>query len=456
MRDATIRGPAIRRDLSSMNNPDLPPRGHRSAGSGLFSGLPHDVRAELLATGRRLTLQSGQFLFRQGEPGDEVFLVESGHVEVLGQTEEGETVLAILGAGQLVGEVALCAPGPRTAAVRAVGDAQLWGLTRAAYDAQLAERTPAAVMLAQRMAELLAQRLRSTSSLVQDTLLGTEDAFESGYYVPAPLDELTKSSGLPVRVASELRTADLQDLLDGRILALRIPGYVNRRLCEHLCKRLLRHPGFARYLVAPEFGLQRIGMTLFETQNQPELLETYYREARSTMLSIRRICSPMLTPMDRFRLELEELWPAGAHIERMHGRKMLVGIARMFEDAHALEPHQDVIRRDLPDSPDAHQILTQITANVYLRLPKAGGEVELWEVQPDDVQAQDLYTGTHDFYDRAKLPPPTAVIAATQGELLLWLTDRVHAVRACTGGPRVSASCFVGFRGHGEALTLWS
>ncbi len=439
-----------------MTSPAMPPRAHRSATSGLFSGLPPELRVDLLASGRRLTLQSGQFLFRQGESGDEVFLVESGHVEVLGQTEEGETVLAILGPGQLVGEVALCAPGPRTAAVRAVGDAQLWGLTRAVYDAQLAVGAPAAVMLAQRMAEMLAARLRATSALVQDTLIGAEDAFESGYYVPVPLSELTESTGLPVRVASELRTTDLQDLIDGRILALRVPGYVNRRLCEHLCKRLLRHPGFARYLVAPEFGLQRIGMTLFETQNQPELLETYYREARSTMLSIRRICAPMLTPMDRFRLELEELWPVGAHIERMHGRKMLVGIARMFEDAHALEPHQDVIHRDLPDSPDAHRILTQITANVYLRLPKIGGEIELWEAQPTDAEAQNLYTGHHDFYDRAKLPQPTAVLAATQGELLLWLTDRVHAVRACTGGPRVSASCFVGFRGHDEPLTLWS
>ncbi|MBM4345546.1 MAG: cyclic nucleotide-binding domain-containing protein [Deltaproteobacteria bacterium] len=439
-----------------MTSPVVPPRANRSATSGLFAGLPAELRADLLASGRRLTLQSGQFLFRQGEPGDEVFLVESGHVEVIGQTDEGETVLAILGTGQLVGEVALCAPGPRTAAVRAVGETQLWGLTRAAYDAQLAAGAPAAVMLAQRMAELLAARLRATAALMQETVLAADDAFESGYYVPVPISELTESLGLPVRVASELRTGDLQDLIDGRILALRVPGYVNRRLCEHLCRRLLRHPGFARYLLAPEFGLQRIGMTLFETQNQPELLDTYYREARSTMLSIRRICAPMLTPMDRFRLELEELWPSGAHIERMHGRKMLVGIARMFEDAHALEPHQDIIRRDLPDSDDAQRIRTQITANVYLRLPKVGGELELWEAQPDDAEAQRLYTGTHDFYDRAKLPPPTAVLQPSQGEMLLWLTDRVHAVRACTGGPRVSASCFVGFRGHGEPLTMWS
>lgn len=436
--------------------PDSPIDLNRAAALPLFAGLQRHDLLELLAAGRIVTYKGGNVLFRQGEMGDEAFVVDEGHLEVVAQAEAGEMVLAILQPGSVVGEVALLSPGPRTATVRAIGPGRLWGLNRKAWDTLVAARAPAAMLMAQRMAEMLASRLRATSALVQDTVLSADDGFESGAYLPQPVGELSQSTGLPIRVASELRFDDLADLLAGRILALRIPQYVNRRLADQLCRRLLRHPGFARYLVAPDFGPQRIGMTLFEAENKPELLERYYREALTTSASVRKVCAPMLAPIDRLRLEIEEIWPTGLQIAQFHGKKMLAGIARMFEDNQPLEPHQDVVGRDLPDVAAAQTITAQFTANVYLRLSKAGGEIELWQLQPSQAEAQQLYTGVVDLFDRTKLPPPTAVIRPTHGELTLWLSDRVHAVRASMGGPRVSASCFVGYRNAELPLLMWS
>ena len=39
--------------------------------------------------------------------------------------------------------------------------------------------------------------------------------------------------------------------------------------------------------------------------------------------------------------------------------------------------------------------------------------------------------------------------------MVLMLSSRIHAVRASSGGPRVSMSCFVGSTGEAERLVLW-
>ena len=54
------------------------------------------------------------------------------------------------------------------------------------------------------------------------------------------------------------------------------------------------------------------------------------------------------------------------------------------------------------------------------------------------------------------LPPPDAVVAPRVGDLILFNSNRIHAVRACRGGPRVTVSCFIGYRGEGRPLGYWS
>lgn len=419
----------------------------------LFSGLEAPALAELVSSGHVHEVQSGDAVFRQGTPGSEVFVLIEGHVEVTAEADGGSQVLALLDRGAVVGEIAFLTGAERTATVVALGRARLWGLSLQTYERMRREGRPGAAHLAHHLAEALARRLLSTNRLMLETVLGDAARDQE----PPPVSPSVPHLGADrVRVAPKLRLGDLQDLVEGKVLALRVPNYYTPRLCEDLCRRLLRHPGFARYLLAPEVGVQRIGMTIFETQSQPELLERYYREAQPTIESVRRLCSPLMPPVDRLRLELEELWPSGANIEQFHGRKMLVGVARMFEDSHALPPHQDMLERDLPDAPAAREILNQVTANLYLRLARTGGEVELWQACPTAEEARSLYTGQHDFYDRGRIPPPDVRLRPDQGDLVLWCADRIHAVLPSQGGPRVTASCFIGYRGPEFPLTLWS
>jgi putative ABC transport system ATP-binding protein len=79
-------------------------------------------------------LAAGEVLFRQGDPGDLVYVVESGAVEVYHELYGGgEEHLAVLGAGQYFGELAPLLRLPRSASVRAVEDAVVIGHSLQAF-----------------------------------------------------------------------------------------------------------------------------------------------------------------------------------------------------------------------------------------------------------------------------------------------------------------------------------
>jgi CRP/FNR family transcriptional regulator, cyclic AMP receptor protein len=88
----------------------------------LFDGLAPESVDRVLAAARRMSLSRGEVLFREGDHGDSVYLVQSGKVAVRISTPEGALVtVALLGPGSAVGELALLGEDERrTATVQAV------------------------------------------------------------------------------------------------------------------------------------------------------------------------------------------------------------------------------------------------------------------------------------------------------------------------------------------------
>lgn len=89
---------------------------------GPFTDLPSDETEELAARLRPVHVPAGTILMRQGERGDDVYLVREGSVDVVRTDGEDERVLSRLGPGALVGEIAVLTGSPRTATVRCVTD----------------------------------------------------------------------------------------------------------------------------------------------------------------------------------------------------------------------------------------------------------------------------------------------------------------------------------------------
>ena len=68
-----------------------------------------------------IKLNSGDYLFHQGERGDFGYIVKIGTIEIIKSNIDNDTILAILGPGSLFGEMALIDGGPRSTGARAKG-----------------------------------------------------------------------------------------------------------------------------------------------------------------------------------------------------------------------------------------------------------------------------------------------------------------------------------------------
>lgn len=255
---------------------------------------------------------------------------------------------------------------------------------------------------------------------------------------------------------NSLQYHDLHALLSGKLLALRIPNFYAEDQCLQLLSSFQGLPLFAPYRMAKDMPIHRIGMSLFETENQAEYLNRYYKSAQDSMKKLSLICYPNANPLTLLHTLLDEVWPLGAQVEDIHGYPMQQGIVRLFEagEDSGLPPHYDLLRNDVPDSAKAHLQLTQLAANIYLNVPDTGGELELWDFRPSDEEFEDLCTGHHDFMDRDLLPPKAATLRPETGELILMHASKVHAVRP-SSGTRLSMACFVGYYGQNEPLTYW-
>lgn len=67
----------------------------------------------------------GEIIVRQGEPGDSMYIILAGQVEVILQHRTGVRVLAILGEGDFFGEMEIFDASARSATIRAIGPTQI-------------------------------------------------------------------------------------------------------------------------------------------------------------------------------------------------------------------------------------------------------------------------------------------------------------------------------------------
>jgi CRP/FNR family cyclic AMP-dependent transcriptional regulator len=129
----------------------------------LLSVFPEHLSAQLFGHAKRIKLAADEVLFLAGDPGDGCYHVEQGllKVSIIGPSG-AERILAILGAGAIVGELSTIDGKPRSASVAAVRDSELDFISRTAFEA-FAQQHPEVY---KHMVSLLAARLRDTDEVL--------------------------------------------------------------------------------------------------------------------------------------------------------------------------------------------------------------------------------------------------------------------------------------------------
>jgi CRP-like cAMP-binding protein len=131
----------------------------------LLAGVSAEDVSRLVAVAQRRTYRRGQVVFHDEDPADALHLVISGHFAVRVTTPTGETVLlAIIGAGDAFGELALVSDSRRGATVQAFSDGETMALHRDAFEALRRARP----QVDRSLAVILAERLLRVNELLME------------------------------------------------------------------------------------------------------------------------------------------------------------------------------------------------------------------------------------------------------------------------------------------------
>ena len=131
----------------------------------LFAGLDQESAESLIAQMTTTHMERGDILFHAGDPGDRLYVLGEGKIKLGQSSPDGrENILAVLGPGEMFGELSLFDPGPRTATATAVAETQVLALSTEQLREYLSGRPQVALTLL----AALARRLRRTNESLAD------------------------------------------------------------------------------------------------------------------------------------------------------------------------------------------------------------------------------------------------------------------------------------------------
>jgi CRP-like cAMP-binding protein len=93
------------------------------------------------------TYNAGEMLFAEGEPGNEIFFIQSGSVRIIKIVDHKEVLLAVLKAGDIVGEMALLENKPRDASAIVYEKCEVMAINKANFELMIKTRTQLAVKI---------------------------------------------------------------------------------------------------------------------------------------------------------------------------------------------------------------------------------------------------------------------------------------------------------------------
>lgn len=129
----------------------------------LFQNIPARDISHLAQIAREVELKSGETLFSEGDPGEDMYVIAYGKIRIY--TAEGVDII-VLEKGQVLGEMAILDREPRSASATALEDTMLLRITRIEFFELMASR----IEIMEGIIQMLTLRLRGALSLTQTNI----------------------------------------------------------------------------------------------------------------------------------------------------------------------------------------------------------------------------------------------------------------------------------------------
>lgn len=249
-----------------------------------------------------------------------------------------------------------------------------------------------------------------------------------------------------------LRLEHLKSLARNEIRIIHVMSFTSEYACEIISQGAVEL-GYKAYTNVEK--VRRIGMAYYETEHKSDLVEQYFDIARKTQEDFRQAFEPIGSPLDTLRCMLDEIWPQGAHLQTLFGKKMFVGLSRMVEPNTTFLAHHDIFRDDAPETIESESIISQFGANIYIQMPEVGGELLMWHKNMTTAEF-DLKRNAEYGINIDALPCPDIVVKPKTGDLLIFDSHKLHAVSSPRDRSRLALSFFIAYRGDNQPLTFWS
>ncbi|MGF6095690.1 hypothetical protein [Pseudomonas sp. 18175] len=258
----------------------------------------------------------------------------------------------------------------------------------------------------------------------------------------------------PAIVAHVLDTATLLQLTQRKIGVLHIKRFYPPEHGTLAAMAAITHPKLGYYHKQYTSSVGRICTPHIDSEWDTQAAERYHREALENTHDMRELFSPYPSPADRVRLLLQEYWPAGANLQRLHGRPCFVGAIRVFKPSTSkFYPHNDRLDEE-SDAPELEGMVEQLVANMYLQVPSVGGDLQLWLREPTVEETERIRDVEGLLPD--SIEPPALVIHPEAGDLIIFSSRMLHAVTSSDEDYRIGMAAFIGCFGPQRPLTYWS
>ena len=262
------------------------------------------------------------------------------------------------------------------------------------------------------------------------------------------LDPLFRASRVPL---SQLAPRDFSSLMSGTLGALVVPELLSAGQSAAAVAALDALPGQTYDPGRVPHTMGRIGPALNDHRQGRHLdAGTYWPlvdQARTAWDGLGLAEDPSTIVLDR----LAQAWGSPINPATIDGRPVWPFTIREINNGTYV--HYDEILREYPHGVFDQEIVWQLTLNVWVSAPAAGGETSLWRRRwtPADQRFaqgygyQPVVTFGHQRLD----------VAPDLGAGLLMSPSWYHMARLVVEGRRVALSCFLGYTLSGQLVT-WS